>query len=315
MIEEFNRHLGEFYSHAQFPCSAIFVHGEHYVLLYFQDQNRLTIYDTSTLPKSIESYGDLGSWCQEHSVMTSFAKIYKQLPGSTDCGPLSIANAIFLSSQPQISEQSVIDPESIANFMGSLDINQLQQVNFNYPPEIKERALKLKAEISQWLNEEEQCAHYPSNEQFLHPYICQELQKGIREDMIKRNLREYKAGSAPQRDQSPEVIPVQSSDIVNPDSQVRMNQDMYHERMMYTLATIFLGAGISWVAGSILPLVILGVISQAIYVTLLEKRYSQALNIQVVPRSSQEFQRPFGGEGINHFPKGQNYQLNFKHTP
>lgn len=315
MIEEFNRHLGEFYSHAQFPCSAIFVHGEHYVLLYFQDQNRLTIYDTSTLPKSIESYGDLGSWCQEHSVMTSFAKIYKQLPGSTDCGPLSIANAIFLSSQPQISEQSVIDPESIANFMGSLDINQLQQVNFNYPPEIKERALKLKAEISQWLNEEEQCAHYPSNEQFLHPYICQELQKGIREDMIKRNLREYKAGSAPQRDQSPEVIPVQSSDIVNPDSQVRMNQDMYHERMMYTLATIFLGAGISWVAGSILPLVILGVISQAIYVTLLEKRYSQALNIQVVPRSGQEFQRPFDGEGINHFSKGQNRQLNSKYTP
>jgi|GEM_PF-4967650 len=169
MIEEFNRHLGEFYSRAQFPCSAIFVHGEHYVLLYFQDRKRLTIYDTSTLPKSIESYGDLGSWCQEHSVVTSFAKIYKQLPGSTDCGPLSIANAIFLSRQSQITEQSMIDPESIANFMGSLDINRLQQVNSNYPPGIIERALQLVGEISQWMQDDEQREHYPSNEQFLHP--------------------------------------------------------------------------------------------------------------------------------------------------
>jgi hypothetical protein len=297
-----------------YPKKAIMHVDGHYVLLNFISQNKLEVYDSSNAEKSQDSYPELAAWCVENSVMLTCEKQFIQQPGSTDCGTLSVLNAISLSLDQYFSADGFVNPKSIPTIREewSLDIareNLIPFVNHRTAVEILADSLV------------DESRYAPRDMELFHLYVQQEVEAGKSKDNIyeemkafcespegKRVLAQSDAQSSGQPLLEEGVISDNEGPITHThththttacdsddgratfirygarrrgidslDHQVEKATPMRNTYWGFTALTLLVGASISWLAVSLVPLVIFSVISQGIYVLAIKDDYADAL--------------------------------------
>ena len=173
-------------SKGDYPKRAVMYHDAHYVLLNFIDTNTLEIYDSLNTPKEITSYdiegNKLSEWCASKGVRIECKKIYIQQPGSSDCGTLSIANAIHLFLNKGPIEGVFVNPTSIAAIRENWDLKQAEYVPFVEEPAVT-RVKKILAN--------QDATYMPKNEELFNLYVHQQIRKGMDVEEIANKLIEF----------------------------------------------------------------------------------------------------------------------------
>lgn len=176
-------------SEGDYPKQAVMYHDGHYVLLNFTDKNTLEIYDSLNTPKEITSYDieghKLSDWCKQNGVRIECKKIYIQQPGSSDCGTLSIANAIHLFLKKGSIEGVFVNPTSIAAIRENWDLNQAEYVPFVEVPAVTRIKKILVVQGA---------AYMPKNEELFKLYVHQQISDGMDVETIAKQLIEFVNG-------------------------------------------------------------------------------------------------------------------------
>ncbi|MDA9832145.1 hypothetical protein N9C31_00760 [Gammaproteobacteria bacterium] len=260
-------------SKGDYPKRAVMYHDEHYVLLNFTDTNTLEIYDSLNTPKEITSYdiegNKLSEWCASKGVRIECKKIYIQQPGSSDCGTLSIANAIHLLLNKGPIEGVFVNPTSIAAIRENWDLNQAEYVPFVEEPAVTgvKKILAVKP-----------ATYMPKNEELFNLYVHQQIAAGMDENNIANQLIKFVERQESMMLEQAQALGAAGGGIFvgsegvgeKEKHQAKKARIMSAKYLLFSALTLLAGAAIAIASVSFVPLVIFTVAAQFIYVTTLE---------------------------------------------